>query len=132
MRKIDYHMHTHFSGDSESSPREHIEQAIRMGLDEICFTDHRDFDYPIDTFDLDTDAYFMELSALKNEYVDRITIKIGVEVGLDTDHIDEINEFVSQCPLVLFMSFIIQNSIMENSSRVRLKKKHIENSLKKH
>ena len=46
MRKIDYHMHTHFSGDSEASPREHIEQAIRMGLDEICFTDHRDFDYP--------------------------------------------------------------------------------------
>ena len=91
-------MHTHFSGDSEASPREHIEQAIRMGLDEICFTDHRDFDYPIDTFDLDTDAYFMELSALKNEYVDRITIKIGVEVGLDTDHIDEINAFVAQCP----------------------------------
>ena len=80
MRKIDYHMHTHFSGDSEASPREHIEQAISVGLDEICFTDHRDFDYPIDTFDLDTDAYFMELSALKNEYVDRITIKIGVEV----------------------------------------------------
>lgn len=98
MRKIDYHMHTHFSGDSEASPREHIEQAISVGLDEICFTDHRDFDYPIDTFDLDTDAYFMELSALKNEYVDRITIKIGVEVGLDMDHIDEINTFVAQCP----------------------------------
>ena len=98
MRKIDYHMHTHFSGDSEASPREYIEQAIRVGLDEICFTDHRDFDYPIDTFDLDTDAYFMELSALKNEYVDRITIKIGVEVGLDMDHIDEINTFVAQCP----------------------------------
>ena len=40
----------------------------------------------------------MELSALKNEYVDRITIKIGVEVGLDMDHIDEINTFVAQCP----------------------------------
>ncbi len=38
MRNIYYHMHTHFSGDSEASPREHIEQAIRMGLDEICFT----------------------------------------------------------------------------------------------
>ena len=127
MRKIDYHMHTHFSGDSEASPREHIEQAIRMGLDEICFTDHRDFDYPIDTFDLDTDAYFMELSALKNEYVDRITIKIGVEVGLDMDHI-----VLLIMLSVLFMSFNIQNSIMENSSRVKQKKKHIENSLKKH
>ena len=117
MRKIDYHMHTHFSGDSEASPREHIEQAIRMGLDEICFTDHRDFDYPIDTFDLDTDAYFMELSALKNEYVDRITIKIGVEVGLDMDHIDEINTFVAQCPLPALPSERRLLSWLETSPR---------------
>ena len=47
MRKIDYHMHTWFSGDSEADPREHVKQAIALGLDEICFTDHRDFDYPI-------------------------------------------------------------------------------------
>ena len=62
MRRIDYHMHTKFSGDSEADPREHIQQAIKLGLDEICFTDHRDFDYPIDTFELDTKAYFKENS----------------------------------------------------------------------
>ena len=52
MRVIDYHMHTHFSGDSEANPREHVLKAIEMNLDEICFTDHRDFDYPIDSFEL--------------------------------------------------------------------------------
>ena len=45
MRVIDYHMHTHFSGDSEANPREHVLKAIEMNLDEICFTDHRDFDH---------------------------------------------------------------------------------------
>ena len=42
MRVIDYHMHTHFSGDSEANPREHVLKAIEMNIDEICFTDHRE------------------------------------------------------------------------------------------
>ena len=45
MRKIDYHMHTWFSADSEANPREHILKAIEEGLEEICFSDHRDFHY---------------------------------------------------------------------------------------
>ena len=32
MRVIDYHMHTHFSGDSEANPREHVLKAIEMNL----------------------------------------------------------------------------------------------------
>ncbi len=98
MRLIDYHMHTKFSGDSEAIPEEHIKQAIAMNLDEICFTDHRDFDYPIDKFELDTDQYFKELKELQEKYKDQINIKIGVEVGLDTDHVDEINDFINNNP----------------------------------
>ena len=94
MRKIDYHMHTHFSADSEASPREHILTAIDKGLGEICFTDHRDFNYPDYPFELDTKAYFQELKQLQKEFQDQITIKIGLEIGLDLDYIDEINAFV--------------------------------------
>ena len=31
MRKIDYHIHTHFSTDSEAQPREHILKANKDG-----------------------------------------------------------------------------------------------------
>ena len=48
MRSIDYHMHTRFSGDSEADPREHVIQAIKMGLMmRFVLLIHRDFDYPI-------------------------------------------------------------------------------------
>ena len=86
MRSIDYHMHTRFSGDSEADPREHVIQAIKMGLDEICFTDHRDFDYPIDVFDLDVEGYYQTIMALKKEFADKIIIKWGIEIGLDMNH----------------------------------------------
>ena len=68
MRVIDYHMHTHFSGDSEANPREHVLKAIEMNLDEICFTDHRDFDYPIDSFELDVENYQEEIENLIQQY----------------------------------------------------------------
>jgi histidinol-phosphatase (PHP family) len=95
VRKIDYHMHTKFSSDSDANPENHILKAIEMGLDEICFTDHKDFMYPIDSFDLEVDEYFKELLILKEKYKDTITIKIGLEIGLDLQFVDEINEFVN-------------------------------------
>lgn len=98
MRKIDYHMHTCFSGDSEADPREHVKQAIALGLDEICFTDHRDFEYPIDVFELDVDTYYQTIMALKEEFKDQIIIKWGIEIGLDMNHQDKINELTNQYP----------------------------------
>lgn len=95
MRKIDYHIHTKFSADSEADPRGHILKAIEMGLDEICFTDHQDFNYPYMSFDLDIDSYFKEMKLIKEEYKNQIRIKIGVEVGLDLNYIQEINDFVN-------------------------------------
>ena len=83
----DYHIHTHFSTDSEEEPRLYIERAIELGMKEICFTDHIDYDYPeIDgkkEFIFNPDAYFAEFSALRDEYRDRLKIKIGVETGLN-------------------------------------------------
>lgn len=98
MRVIDYHMHTHFSGDSDANPREHVLQAIKMNLDEICFTDHRDFDYPIDSFDLDIENYYQEIKQLQEEFKDQLTIKWGIEIGLDLDHVDQINALINKYP----------------------------------
>jgi len=88
-------MHTYFSSDSEASPREHVLQAIEMGLDEICFTDHKDFEYPDYPFDLNVDDYFNELKQIQAEFKDQINIKIGLEIGLDVDFQDEIKAFVA-------------------------------------
>lgn len=39
----DYHVHSEFSDDSRESMEKQIGQAIALGLDEICFTDHVDY-----------------------------------------------------------------------------------------
>ena len=36
----DYHIHTCYSDDSEYPMEDVVKDAISLGLDEICFTDH--------------------------------------------------------------------------------------------
>ena len=68
--RADVHMHTSFSHDSQSEPREMIEGAIAKGLEVICFTDHYDKDYMGwgDESIFDADAYFETLRPLREEY----------------------------------------------------------------
>ena len=40
----DFHLHTEFSGDSETPVRDQTERAIALGMKEICITDHHDYD----------------------------------------------------------------------------------------
>ena len=42
MYKIDYHIHTRFSMDSEADPLEEILAAKSRGIDDLNFTDHCD------------------------------------------------------------------------------------------
>ncbi len=85
----DYHFHTNFSGDSDTPVCAQIEQAIRLGMDSICVTDHHDYDVDstID-FTLDTKRYMEAMSALKEEYKSQIRLCIGIELGLQT-HLKE-------------------------------------------
>lgn len=84
----DFHMHTDFSSDSKAPPRKMIEGAIEKGMKTICFTDHHDKDYPfypdmgMNAFLFDVDKYFQVLTPLREEYSNRIDIRIGVEIGL--------------------------------------------------
>ena len=73
----DYHLHTSFSGDSDTDPRIQVERAISLGMEEICLTDHQDFDLPPGEFCFvfDTDRYFRELRSLREEYAGRIDIR---------------------------------------------------------
>lgn len=80
----DQHMHCNFSGDSDALPEDMIKAGIAHGLSGICFTDHLDFDYPEEPniFLLDFDNYFKALSDLRKKYVDKISVNIGIELGL--------------------------------------------------
>lgn len=41
--RADYHVHTEFSDDSDYAMEQVVKDAIAMGLNEICFTDHVDY-----------------------------------------------------------------------------------------
>lgn len=80
----DQHMHCNFSGDSDALPEDMIKAGIAHGLSGICFTDHLDYDYPEEPniFLLDFDNYFKVLPDLRKKYADKISVNIGIELGL--------------------------------------------------
>lgn len=84
----DFHLHSHFSGDCSIPMEDMIRSGIEKGLSSMCFTEHNDFDFPYagdmapDSFILDVDSYFHELSALREKYGNKIKILSGVEIGV--------------------------------------------------
>lgn len=81
----DFHLHSNFSGDSHEDPEKIIKTCIELGMSDMCFTDHQDFDfkYEKDLFTLDYNKYFEELRTLKDKYKDKINVHIGVELGIE-------------------------------------------------
>ncbi len=96
MKISDCHMHTSFSGDSDTPPEDMIKRAITLGLPHICITDHEDHEYVYDgvEFTFDTKEYFRELEKLREMYKDQISIGIGVEIGLEPHWGDYYDKYV--------------------------------------
>ena len=71
--KSDFHMHTNFSTDSDSTPEQMIEGAIQKGLQTICITDHQDVDFPKSImpagFQVDFEKYFENIGQKKYKAV---------------------------------------------------------------
>ena len=80
----DIHVHSYFSTDSEARMEDTIEKALEEGLSYLCFTDHIDYDYPVEglTFDFDPAEYFRKIGEMKERYGSRIKILAGVELGM--------------------------------------------------
>ena len=81
---FDYHIHSDFSADCKTPMERTIVEAMRLGLDEICFTEHIDYDYP-DTsiiFEFDLDAYDKKIAEMQHQYGEQLTIKKGIEIGV--------------------------------------------------
>ena len=83
---IDYHLHSTFSNDSEAALADICQQAVAMGLAEIAITDHVDLQYPVQPpgyIISDMDCYFETLQHYQKQYSGQLTIRIGMEIGLE-------------------------------------------------
>ena len=79
----DYHVHTYFSDDSECSMEQMLKQAVSLGMEELAFTEH--VDYGVKTEENgDYPRYFEEISRLRGQYKEQITIKTGIEFGVQS------------------------------------------------
>lgn len=117
--RVDYHVHTEFSDDSDYAMEQVITDAITMRLDEICFTDHvdygvkKDWDEPggmiyrkggvgepdkMPVANVDYPVYyetFKDLSALYNK---DITLKLGLEFGMQAHTIEQYEKLFARYP----------------------------------
>jgi predicted metal-dependent phosphoesterase TrpH len=72
--RIDLHVHSKFSGDTDSEPEESVLHAIRAGLQGIAFTEH--YSYEASGF----------AEGLREKYKDKIMIFRGVEFSSAEGH----------------------------------------------
>ena len=72
--RIDLHIHSKFSGDTDAEPEELIMQAIKQGLHGIAFTEH--YSYEVSE----------PLEELKEQYKDKVMIFRGVEFSALEGH----------------------------------------------
>lgn len=106
----DYHLHCEYSDDSNEPMENQIQQAIALGLDEMCFTDHvdygikRDWDDPegiiirhaiehgkeVDLVlaNVNYPKYFEALNMYQKKYASSISIKKGLEFGIQSITVD--------------------------------------------
>ena len=95
----DYHMHSNFSNDSKAAMEDMIKKSIDLGLKEICFTDHVDYDVDTDYGPpIILDEYFDKIEFFKNKYKDKISIKKGIELGLQKQIVNQCSEVVNNHP----------------------------------
>jgi histidinol-phosphatase (PHP family) len=87
----DYHTHTSFSTDSNTSMADMIDAACAVGLKEMAITDHYDPEYPDPSFpfEIKFEDYHNALDKAKEENKNRIKILKGLEVGIQYGYINE-------------------------------------------
>lgn len=117
--RTDYHVHTEFSGDSDYPMEKVVQDAIALGLDELCFTDHvdygikRDWDDPagilyckggpgepesLPLANVDYPRYEQRIRELQGRYAGRIALKFGMEFGVQTHTIPQYQKLFARYP----------------------------------
>ena len=94
---FDFHIHSSLSFDSNTPAEDIANAAVSAGLREICFTDHWDyFPRPTDMHSLfSLDEYSRIYDSLS---VDGLTVRRGVEIGLNEWNMKDCNALLTQRP----------------------------------
>ena len=108
----DYHVHTSYSDDSRYPLMDVIRDAIAMGMEEICFTDHVDYGIKLDWdcgreipyrgeepfANVDYPRYVAEIGEARRLYGDKLRIKLGLEFGMQVHTIPQFEALFSRYP----------------------------------
>ena len=97
---FDYHIHSEFSDDSTEKMINIVEEAIKKGGEKLCFTEHKEFNYPDESikFNLDYESYKKEFERIKSIYGKTIELYMGVEIGIQVGekNIQEIIKYTKE------------------------------------
>ena len=106
MKYTDHHVYTNYSPDSDASIEEYLLRAKELGLDSVMFTDHIDMGAIEVEFQdhIDYDEYFKTMKALEKQY--GIPIRVGVEIGYEKNHKEEIDRLLEKYPFDFVISSI--------------------------
>ena len=84
MYLADYHLHSTCSPDGNLTMAQVAEEAVRQGLDEICFTDHLDTIYWVSNeprTDFDWEKAQNQFREAQAKFGDKLVMKLGAELG---------------------------------------------------
>lgn len=127
---IDFHTHTNFSPDSNTTMEDMVKEAIKRKITDIAFTDHVDLDADIDTQNLDWNfdrsVYENSIRTIKKTYGESINIYQGIELGIQPHLAKENTDIVSDSPF----DFVIA-SVHSVERRDLYHRKFFENHLDK-
>lgn len=107
----DYHVHCEYSDDSVYLMEDVVKDAIKKGINEICFTDHVDYGIKDDWdsgkeimyrdgepfANVDYPRYEKQIRYLQDKY-NNITIKMGLEFGMQVHTIPQFQKLYNRYP----------------------------------
>ena len=92
----DYHLHSRFSFDSNEEPENICEAEIALGVTEICFTEHFEFNAPKTDIWPNIIEWNKCVDELKSKYEGRLTILQGVEIGQPQSEPERAKDLIEQ------------------------------------
>lgn len=124
---VDYHVHTAFSDDSIYPMEQVVQDAISKKIDEICFTEHVDYGIKVDwdsgkeivyrngepCANCNYPLYMKTIKQMKERYGNKITIKTGLEFGMQMHTIKLYEKLFSQYDLDFVLLSIHQVNDLE-------------------